>query len=136
MLYIRTFLGSCYSWHALVGWRLWLWGLMIKYYRLNDNNEVEECDMFQAEEFLRSPRKIIKQENVDNHWVSTVMLSIDHNFVNDNGSDPILFETMTKTDGEWDGYEARYRTYQEALAGHNTIVSKLKKGLPLNDIED
>lgn len=105
---------------------------MIKYYRLNDTNEVEECDMFQAEEFLCSERKIVKQEDVGEKWVSTVVLSIDHNFLKDN--DPIIFETMVfSIDAPGlDEYCARYRTYQEALNGHNAVVEKLKQGIPLD----
>ncbi len=110
---------------------------MIKHYRLNNNNDVEECDMFQAEEFLCSSRKIVKQEYVGEKWVSTVMLSIDHNF-GFRDTRPILFETMVFPNIKESGCEdycARYRTYQEALDGHNAVVAKLKQGLPLDESE-
>jgi hypothetical protein len=104
---------------------------VIKYYRLNDANEVEECDMFKAEEFLCSDKKIVKQEQIGDNFISTVMLTIDHDFLRTGY--PILFETMIfPDDSGHESYCARYRTYQEALDGHNAVVQKLQKGLPLN----
>lgn len=104
---------------------------LIKYYRLNDNNEIEECTPSQAEEFIHSERKIVRQEYVGEKFVSTVMLTIDHNFL--RYGDPILFETMIfGNNSGLESYCARYRTYQEALRGHNEVVEKLKQGLPLN----
>ncbi len=108
---------------------------MIKYYRLNNNKEVEECDMFQVKEFICSPNKIIKQEEVGQKWVSTVFLSYDHNWGFMKEKRPVLFETMvfsTEALG-LEEYCERYCTYQEALDGHSAVVEKLKQGLPLNE---
>lgn len=56
--------------------------------------------------------------------ISTVFLVVNH----DHGSgNPVLFETMVFTDDPGlidDGYEQRrYRTWQEALEGHNDFVA-------------
>jgi hypothetical protein len=55
--------------------------------------------------------------------VSTVFLGIDHQFGN---GPPLLFETMTFGPSD-DGQEQhRYSTWDEAVAGHNAIVGRLK----------
>ena len=51
--------------------------------------------------------------------VSTVWLGINHGF---SKSKPLIFETMSNEDGEWVECR-RYRTEQEALAGHNEVVA-------------
>lgn len=61
--------------------------------------------------------------------VSTVFLMVDHNYTDD--PQPILFETMifTKRKGSYkktDQTMRRYRTYDEAEAGHNEIVRAVK----------
>jgi len=108
---------------------------MHKYYRLSDNNEVEECDADKCEEFLLSGRKIIKQEDVGDYWVSTVFLCIDHNWGFREEKRPVVFETMIKNKDKWENYQERYCTYADALNGHNAVVEKLKQGLSLNDQE-
>lgn len=62
--------------------------------------------------------KIIKQETVNGHWISTVFLGIDHGFGREGP--PVVFETMIFPNAEnmhekdcW-----RYATHQEALEGH------------------
>lgn len=51
----------------------------------------------------------------DNVEVSTVFLSLDHNFTLEGP--PILFETMV-FGGQHDHYQRRYRTLGEAKKGH------------------
>ncbi len=53
----------------------------------------------------------------DSVKVSTVFLNIDHG---DGIGDPILFETMV-FGGEYDGYQERYCTYDEAILGHEKV---------------
>lgn len=52
--------------------------------------------------------------------VSTVFLSLDHNW---GDGPPILFETMI-FGGEHDGYQERYRTWEEAEEGHEIALAK------------
>jgi hypothetical protein len=59
--------------------------------------------------------------------VSTVFLALDHNFDAEWGADPILFETMVFRNGEGDECE-RYRTWDEAEAGHQRWVAIVIEG--------
>lgn len=56
--------------------------------------------------------------------VSTVFLGLDHSFGRP-GQGPILFETMV-FGGRHDGAQARYATWDEALAGHWRMVARLQ----------
>jgi hypothetical protein len=66
---------------------------------------------------------------VGRKYVSTVFLGTNHNWFDDE--DPILFETMIfqsrKGNTEFDEYQERYRTWDEAVKGHNQIVRKMKR---------
>lgn len=53
--------------------------------------------------------------------VSTVFLCMDHNY--SGVGEPILFETMV-FGGECDGEMARYRTWNEAVKGHEEMRLK------------
>jgi hypothetical protein len=76
--------------------------------------------------FENMERRRVAQDTIDNNWVSTVFLGLDHNFR--PSGDPILFETMVFTDGE-SGSMDRYRTWAEAAAGHERIASMLRHEL-------
>ena len=58
---------------------------------------------------------------IDETRVSTVFLGLDHDFLGsldlNPGYQPLVFETMI-FGGEHDGYQRRYRTLFDALAGH------------------
>lgn len=56
--------------------------------------------------------------------VSTVFLGLDNSF---GGGIPILFETMM-FGGEYNGYQERYATWEEAEKGHKEAVILAKKG--------
>jgi hypothetical protein len=63
--------------------------------------------------------------------VSTVFLGFDHNFSFDDRG-PVLFETMVfdGTDASGlSGYIYRYHTWDEALAGHNETVVKVRRAM-------
>jgi hypothetical protein len=59
-------------------------------------------------------------------YVSTVFLGIDHGF--GRKSLPVLFETMV-FGGEYDNYQFRYCTLEEAQVGHQIVVNNLRSGL-------
>ena len=75
--------------------------------------------------------RIIAQEDIPGHgWLSTVFLSLNHNWF-ETGL-PVLFETMlfpNKDDlremGQW-----RWRSYLEAQRGHEEIRDALLSGRP------
>lgn len=83
-------------------------------------DKLEDLDpnIFQDED------RVVKRTKVGNLDVSTVFLVINHGFL---GKD-LWFETMifgpSEGDNQW-----RYETYEEAEAGHKSIVNQLKKGL-------
>jgi hypothetical protein len=68
--------------------------------------------------------------------VSTVFLGIDYRF---GYGPPLFFETMIfrgtpnaeieKIQRGFDQYQTRYSTWDEALAGHNQIVTIIREGL-------
>lgn len=85
-------------------------------------------------EYFEKKDRILKQEQVGPsheagvaYWVSTVFLGIDHNFSMEGP--PVLFETMifanSDSDKEdpHDGYQDRYTSWEEAMAGHQTAVN-------------
>jgi len=52
--------------------------------------------------------------------VSTVFLGLDHNF--DDKGPPVLWETMI-FGGPHDGYQDRYSSREDALAGHDKALA-------------
>jgi hypothetical protein len=74
--------------------------------------------------------KRVELTQLPNCWVSTVFLGMDHGY---GEGAPVLFETMAfegdyHANGCKDEIEEgsnRYRTWDEAVAGHKEIVSKL-----------
>ena len=83
--------------------------------------------------------KIIAQEDIGQHWVSTVFLTHDHNF-RDEGP-PVVFETMIfarKEDGELDmcgEYTDRCSTHDEAEQMHKRVCDELRAGKTPAEIE-
>lgn len=67
----------------------------------------------------------IGSDKVGNVWISTVFLGIDHSHGRPGG--PILFETMVFGGGvALDRSQLRYRTIDEAEAGHALMVDRVK----------
>lgn len=66
----------------------------------------------------------INRKRAQSWSISTVFLGIDHNHVGWHGAAPILFETMV-FGGDYDGYQERYFTFDDALEGHNLALKKL-----------
>lgn len=73
-----------------------------------------------------APEKFEENRRVDERRfygarVSTVALGLDHNW---GDGPPLIFETMV-FGGARDGYQWRYHTEVEALAGHRRVVGRL-----------
>jgi hypothetical protein len=62
--------------------------------------------------------------------VSTVFLSIDHNF--SRVGKPVLWETMVFDIPGFEGECERYTSHADAVAGHEVMVAKVKKALDEN----
>lgn len=81
------------------------------YYRLRPDHTIEPCSMME----MSAQERRVALTRVGFVEVSTVFLMIDHNFYQEG--DPILFETMLIP---FDiDYQERYRTWDEALIGHD-----------------
>jgi hypothetical protein len=68
----------------------------------------------------------VAETRVDDAWVSTVWLGLDHGF---GIGPPLIFETMI-FGGPLDQYQARYHDEAEALDGHLVAVA-LAQSVPL-----
>ena len=75
-------------------------------------------------------KRRVAQDTVGEAWVSTVFLTVDHNF-GGRGA-PILFETML-FGGQHDQSCWRYCTWEEAEAGHARVVAALRDGRDPDD---
>lgn len=70
--------------------------------------------------------KVVQQDHVDDIFVSTVFLGLDHNWL-DNGP-PILFETMVFNKDRNELHCARYCTKTEAIEGHMAVMARVLNG--------
>lgn len=64
--------------------------------------------------------KLVKVTEIGDVKVSTVWLGLDHGF---GGKRPVIFETMTFPGNDCE----RYSTLQEAIAGHELMVERVKQ---------
>lgn len=86
---------------------------MSDYYILLGKTQVPvECIEW-AKWFEKADRTVANTEKNDVR-VSTVFLGLDHSF---GDGPPLIFETMI-FDGEHDGYQQRYSTWEDAEEGH------------------
>lgn len=90
-------------------------------YILEDKKAIPEPDFLKwAEWFEVIENRIVATDFLPlGVMISTVFLGIDHSFLSD--SDPILFETMI-FGGEFDGYQERYSTWEQAEEGHKKLI--------------
>lgn len=103
----------------------------MKFYLLDKNKQPYPVSLDEANKLYDDlDMKITKQDRInDDIRVSTVFLGIDHRFWNTEDK-PILWETMI-FGGEHDGYQERYTSHEDALAGHEralNLVNNINKG--------
>lgn len=96
-------------------------------YVLNNDGEPVPCiNPDHWREWYGTADRVIARDEIGGIRVSTVFLGIDHQF---GHGIPILYETMTfeeNSSGEWrGGFQRRYRTRAEALAGHQEAVTAI-----------
>lgn len=89
-------------------------------YVLDGHTPVEEPDLEQWARWFAAADRHVREDTVGDTRVSTVFLGIDHNFGFHN-SRPVLFETMV-FGGPKDADQDRYRTWDEAVAGHQDML--------------
>lgn len=76
--------------------------------------------------------RVVGRDDVGDAHVSTVLLGLDHNF---GDGPPVIFETMVFGYGDDEGeYQWRYRTKEEALAGHQRVVAAVRDGSLTQDL--
>jgi hypothetical protein len=97
----------------------------IRYWILNENNEPITVDLMTWAKWLEHfDNRIVAFTQITSHvQVSTVFLSLDHNFFGEGP--PLLFETMI-FGGERSEYQCRWSTWDEAKRGHDGIVAELR----------
>lgn len=94
---------------------------MSKYFfdRQGNNISLEEFD-----DVMSQDRRVAETTLKDGLWVSTVFLSVDHNYGN---GIPLIFETLVfkeKDTGAKVLDTRRYSTEAEALAGHDEVCAE------------
>jgi len=98
---------------------------VLKKYILVDRIPVPEPDLIKWGQWFETAARVVRQETFDGVTVSTVFLSLDHNF---SHGKPLLFETMV-FGGVHDQDQERCSTWEEAEAMHEAIKAKVKAGL-------
>jgi hypothetical protein len=103
---------------------------------LDESGNVVECDLMTWAMWLEKNRqRIIEQDQVEELWVSTIFMGLDHSY-RPKGP-PLWFETMVFHEPEYEprldrmirpeaGYCERYTTIQEARAGHAAAIEWIK----------
>lgn len=94
---------------------------MSEHYILDEKGEPKVVDLMTwARWFERGIGRLVGQSPLgEKGSVSTVFLGLDHRFGNDGP--PILWETMI-FGGPHDGYQERYSSKADAVAGHAKAV--------------
>lgn len=98
-----------------------------KYILDEDGKPQPEPDLLKWAKWYETADRRLARTRLDrNHYVSTVFLGLDHSFAMDGP--PILWETLG-----FSGHESlamvRYATREQALAGHELMVEKIKRHL-------
>lgn len=97
------------------------------YYRLNGRETELVGGMQEMIEASLPITTRLFSSQIGQSRISTVFLSMDHSLAGLIGDGtPVLFETMV-FGGEYDEYQERYHTYDEAEEGHNRIVEMVDK---------
>jgi hypothetical protein len=109
----------------------WLAPTKCMFWRLDDNHTPVQCETF--EEYFAS---VEKDHQVAETWiadgvrVSTIFLPVGHGFI----ENPAFFETMV-FGGPLDHCQVRYRTWDEAAAGHERLCTETRRLLALPPAE-
>lgn len=104
------------------------------YYLLDENKNpypIEDLSTW-AQKLELSGTREVKQEEIDEHYISTVFLGLDHNHSSEGA--PILFETMVfSPNPDYNQYQDRYETWDQALEGHKRVCEFVRAGTAIID---
>ena len=97
----------------------------MSWYILTADNQPVAVSVTEAAQWMEDnpERKAVKQDHVDDVFVSTVFLGLDHSW---NNKGLILWETMI-FGGINDQYQERYNSYEDALEGHQRAINLIKQ---------
>jgi hypothetical protein len=97
----------------------------MSWYILTTDNKPIAVSVTKASEWMENnpEKKAVKQDHIDDIFVSTVFLGLDHSWDNQG---LILWETMI-FGGINDQYQERYNSYEDALEGHQRAIDLIKK---------
>ena len=97
----------------------------MSWYILSADNQPVAVSVTEAAQWMEDnpERKAVKQDHVDDIFVSTVFLGLDHSWSNKG---LILWETMI-FGGINDQYQERYNSHEDALEGHQRAINLIKQ---------
>ena len=101
------------------------------YFILDENKNAIPANAIEWGDFFENrTNRIVKQEMVNDCWVSTIFMGIDHNpcYFKEDVHHPHIFETMVFKGKERYDYCERYSTWQEAEDGHKKAIDWVKDG--------
>lgn len=106
-------------------------------YKLNPDKTITPCSTLewseQLESMMANDTKHVAKDDVNDCWISTVWLGLDHQYIDDGP--PHIYETMIKKTGDgWLNYQERYSTWDEAVEGHKRAVEWVKNGCKEEDL--
>lgn len=94
------------------------WGFSL-YYKLTENKEVVPCTHQEWETSILSDNRVVAQEYVDEKYISTVFLGINHSF---NSQELHIFETMVFDENGNGEYCERTNSWDNAINQHKEAV--------------
>ncbi len=73
--------------------------------------------------WFEKANRTVRKDTIGDVDISTVFLGLDHNFMCDGiPHPPVLWETMI-FGGEYDQYQERYSSYEDAVEGHERAMA-------------
>lgn len=101
------------------------------FYILDENNQPVKVNNSNdwPNGFGEDMRRVALDE-INEVSISTVFLGVDHNI---GGLKPVLWETMCFSHNlDYDQYQEKYTSHEEAIAGHKKCVDAVRANKPLN----
>lgn len=99
-------------------------------YKLNPDKTYTPCTTEewceQIEQMAREGTKHVNSDEIEDKWVSTVWLGLDHQW--DDDKQPLLYETMIFVKEGEEIYCSRYSTWKEAEEGHKHAIQWVLNG--------
>jgi hypothetical protein len=84
-------------------------------------HEPVAAELYEWAAWYERADRTVARTDIGEVRVSTVFLGLDHNW---GDGPPLIFETMV-FGGEFDEWQERYSTWDQAVAGHEAMVAKV-----------